>query len=78
VTPIGARYIRQLEQNLAADAGELDGPASTALLDNVGKQPNDYLHGPFGVKQNGRCIASREEVLGDCSRAERGPGKPHD
>jgi len=61
------------EQNLTADAGELDGRRFNRASRQRQQATQRLPARPLGVKQNRRCIASREEVLGNCSRAERGP-----
>jgi aryl-alcohol dehydrogenase-like predicted oxidoreductase len=62
---IGARNLRQLEQNLAASDVQL-GEAATERLNQVSEpKPNDYPYGPFGVKQNGRYRDSSADVLSE-------------
>jgi aryl-alcohol dehydrogenase-like predicted oxidoreductase len=62
---IGARDLRQLNQNLEAADLHLN-EESTALLDQVSQpHPNDYPYGPFGRKQVDRYIDSSEQVLSE-------------
>lgn len=62
---IGARNLRQLEQNLAAADVVLSDAARQRLDEASTPHQNDYPYGPFGVKQNERYIDSSAEVLGE-------------
>jgi aryl-alcohol dehydrogenase-like predicted oxidoreductase len=60
---IGARDLRQLDQNLGAADLHLD-DASTERLDQVSQpRPNDYPYGPFGRTQVKRYVDSSDQAL---------------
>jgi len=61
----GARTLAQLESNLVA--ADLDlGDDATRRLDAVSApRPNDYPHGPFGVKQRDRYVGSSEQAISE-------------
>ncbi|MCJ1674471.1 MULTISPECIES: aldo/keto reductase [unclassified Rathayibacter] len=62
---IGAKTVRQLEQNLVAADLVLD-EDTTRRLDQVSAPtPNDYPYGPFGQKQRDRYRGSSDQVLGE-------------
>jgi len=62
---IGAKTLKQLEQNLVAGDLMLS-EADTARLNEVSAPtPNDYPYGPFGVKQRDRYIDSSDQAIGE-------------
>jgi aryl-alcohol dehydrogenase-like predicted oxidoreductase len=64
---IGAKSLKQLEDNLVGADLELDA-ASTKRLDDVSAPtPDDYPYGPFGEKQRGRYVDSSEQVIVELS-----------
>lgn len=62
---IGAKNLKQLEDNIAA--ADLDlGDEATELLDAVSApKPNDYPYGPFGEKQRDRYVGSSDQAIGE-------------
>lgn len=60
---IGAKTLKQLEQNLVAADLVLDAD-QTELLDTVSAPTsNDYPYGPFGEKQRSRYLDSSDQVI---------------
>ena len=62
---IGAKTLRQLEENIVASNLDL-GEEFTETLDTVSTpKPNDYPYGPFGVKQRYRYIDSSDQAISE-------------
>jgi aryl-alcohol dehydrogenase-like predicted oxidoreductase len=64
-TVIGARNMRQLDENLKAADMHLDDESAARLNKASQPRPNDYPYGAFGRKQADRYIDSSDQVLGE-------------
>jgi aryl-alcohol dehydrogenase-like predicted oxidoreductase len=62
---IGAKSLKQLEDNLAGADLKLDAAATKRLDDVSAPTPDDYPYGPFGEKQRGRYVDSSEQVIAE-------------
>lgn len=62
---IGAKSMRQLEQNLSAADLRLESDVVARLEHLSAPQSNDYPYGPFGQKQRGRYVDSSDQVLNE-------------
>ena len=62
---IGAKTLKQLEQNLPAGDLMLDADATRRLDEVSAPTPNDYPYGPFGEKQRGRYIDSSDQAISE-------------
>ncbi|MFF9042287.1 aldo/keto reductase [Streptomyces sp. NPDC014892] len=62
---IGAKHLRQLQQNLAAADLALDESVTERLEQVSAPRPNDYPYGPFGQKQRDRYVHSSDTVMGE-------------